>query len=406
MKKLKYLFLTLLFVFATPLCLMLTGCGPTPISDIKAVYFDSDMYDEATGYAVFELDYNVPTLLTYKINPSGWSGNVQFNAIKNGQDKAPYFDLNEATGEFTIMDKTAYQVTEVQILINVPVDGKMVQYLDTCIVKMKTYPTQIFVDENREVEKEIYLNAHGSCSLDVYGFFGYEPLRDESGKIQLDEFDKIIYTNTPIINQLSDNEYKFDLKCSDESVLEIPDPTRLTIHSLKDKIDEVIVVIKLLNSKGEPIEGFVLTYKIKIVLTASSSYATFEGYNSFILDGEGYGEEDKDKIIINLNESFGIKKIGESDYYALDFRIGGLFSNSGVSNSVFLNPEVYEIVCTSNQESYRYIDNENSVFYIRKPKNIDKLGNELQVDVSIVTSANNKDGKVYKMSFCLTFRFE
>ena len=48
MKKIKYIFFTLLLFFAAPLCLSLTGCGATPISEIKAIYFDSDIYDEKT----------------------------------------------------------------------------------------------------------------------------------------------------------------------------------------------------------------------------------------------------------------------------------------------------------------------------------------------------------------------
>ena len=370
MKKIKYIFLTLLLFFVTPLCLTLTGCGATPVSEVKAIYFDSDIYDEKTGYAVFELDCDVPTQLPYKINPSGWSGELLFNAVKNGQNKAPYFDLNEASGVFTIMDEASYQITEVQVIIYVSVKGKIVSFEDRCLVKLKKYPIQIFVNEDRDTEAQIYLNAGGAHTLHIYGNFGNGDVRE-----------------------LAESDYNFNVMSSDNSVLIVPNISRLTIKSLKNRIDEVKFTVKLLDAKGnERGENFVLIYNVKVVLPASYSVATFEGYDNFIFDG--------DTVDITIDNTFDSSLVGNSYYYDLDFDVE-LFSNNGISNEVYLDKSEYEVICTSNQERYRIIDNENMVFQVRKPQN----SNTLQVSVTIATTAINNANNVYKMSFVINFHF-
>ena len=368
MKKLKYFSLILLLIVISPLCIFLSGCGATPVNDIKAVYFDSNIYDEETGYAVFELDLNTPTTLACKTNPSGWQGTLVFNAINLNPTNAQYFDLDANSGVFTIMN-TNYQPVEVQVLIYIQTAGSVESIEDRCIVRQKVYPNAIYLNEDRDTEATLYINSLGAQTLHIFGNFG-----------------------GGVITELSETDYNFKVESSDISVITVPDSSRLKIRSLKSKIDDVDVTISLLNSKMEVIEGYVLTLHVKVVLPSSSSVATFEGYDDFIFDG--------DEITINIDDSFDTSIIGGSTYYNLKFEIE-LFSDQGISSDVYLDPEEYDITCTSNQERYRIIDNDNSIFQIRKPQNSDSL----VVEVTIATSAINNSSNVYKMSFTIIFNF-
>ena len=135
-----------------------------------------------------------------------------------------------------------------------------------------------------------------------------------------------------------------------------------------------------------------MIYNVKVVLPASYSVATFEGYDNFIFDG--------DTVDITIDNTFDSSLVGNSYYYDLDFDVE-LFSNNGISNEVYLDKSEYEVICTSNQERYRIIDNENMVFQVRKPQN----SNTLQVSVTIATTAINNANNVYKMSFVINFHF-
>ena len=76
MNKLKRILVSLCLALLLPLGLVFTGCGATPSNEVRGVFFDSDYYDEETGYAIFELDQGRPTKLEYKVNPSSWSGYI------------------------------------------------------------------------------------------------------------------------------------------------------------------------------------------------------------------------------------------------------------------------------------------------------------------------------------------
>ena len=92
MRRFKLVLAILLFALISPAFLTLVGCGATPVNDVKAVYFDSEIYD-TNGYAVFELDLYKPTILKTKINPSGWHGELIFNAINTSPTNAMNFDM-------------------------------------------------------------------------------------------------------------------------------------------------------------------------------------------------------------------------------------------------------------------------------------------------------------------------
>ena len=58
-RKIKNLFLCFLMTILLPLTMILSGCGATPKNEVLGVAFDSMIYDEETGYAVFEVDKNL-----------------------------------------------------------------------------------------------------------------------------------------------------------------------------------------------------------------------------------------------------------------------------------------------------------------------------------------------------------
>lgn len=370
MKKFKLVLAILLFAIFSPAIVMLAGCGATPINNVKAVYFDTNLYDDDTGYAVFELDLNKPTILTCKVNPSGWNGELVFNAVNLSPTNANYFDLDAHSGQFTIINEN-YQTVEVQVLINIDVAGSIRTIEDRCYVKQKIYPSQIYFSKEKYTEQTIYINSLGAHSLHVYGNFG----RGE-------------------INEISESEFNFKVISNDNSIINVPDSSRLKIYSQQSKIKEVDVEIYLLDTFGEEKgDKYHLTLHVIVVLPTSDSLATFEGYDSFIQNG--------DEIDITIDNTFDSSIIGGSTYYNLKFDFE-LFSTSGQSKQVYISSDEYTITCTSNQESYRNIDNENRIFQVRKPQN----SNNLSIDITIATSANNVDKQVYKMSFKINFHFD
>jgi len=277
-KRLSKIFMVLAITLLFPFALLLTGCGATPVNSVNAVYFESNLYDEETGYAVFEVDLNVETELTFKINPSVWEGYEPVYAVVRGGEKEENrsrFRLEY--GKITVLNPKFEEIT-VRIYVN--------EFEDTCIIRLKEYPTDIFLTDDTKVKESTdYVNAGGVYTLHVYGQYTV-PKVDEEGNVVKDGKGDIVTEN--VIRELGDDRYNFLVESSDKTVIDVLDNSRLKVCSLKHKIESATVTISLLDTTGKVRgETFVLKLKLNVVLSPNSSIVTMDGFGEFVEKGGG-----------------------------------------------------------------------------------------------------------------------
>lgn len=367
MKKANKIFLSLAFLLMLPFVMLLSGCGATPINDVRAVYFESNLYDEETGYAVFEVDLNEPTKLTFKINPSSWSGySPTYAVIKFGESEENRSRFRLEDGFVTVLNSHFEEIT-VRISVN---DRE-----DTCIVRLKQYPTEIYLTKDtRLTEFSDFINANGDYTIHVFGKFVTKNKEETIEEIR----------------ELTDDVYNFDVESSNETSIYVLNRNRLKVCTLKSRIEETVVTIKLLDTKGElKNENCVLKLKLSVVLSPSTSFVKLSCYDKFISSGDVVELKLKD---LNLDT----ETIGSSEYYKFTY-ISELFSSMGV----YISNEEYTTIVTSNQDSFIRIDNENNVIKVRQPSG----ANSFSAVITFYSSANQSSGDSYSFSFTINFTF-
>ena len=250
-----------------------------------------------------------------------------------------------------------------EIVIKIYVNGQE----DTCIVRLKEYPTDIYLtDDTMLTEKSDFINAGGVYSIHVYGNF------------------------SDGIREIGDDKYNFLVETSDPTVLDVMDNTRLKVCTLKHKIESATITIKLLDTTGKvKAERYVLTLKLTVVVSPNSSYIKLEGCDSFIEEG--------DVVNIDATENnFETEKIANSTYYHLGYTIE-LFNAAGI----YIDSDEYTVTCITTEQNFVVIDNENQILKLRRKSNT----NVLSIVVTIATSTNISTGDAYATSFTLNFTF-
>lgn len=419
-KRLSKIILFLSFVLVLPLVMTLTGCGATPVNDAKSVKFVSNLYDEETGYAVFEVDINKPTELTYKINPSSNSGYaVQIQEMEDDYENATdnhinyYMDNNNIDPEtkkvvedkplcITVFNKNFKQI-KVRIYISVS-DTDVIE--DFCLVRLKEYPSEIYLDEtpnpvlneNNEVvyDKTDYINAGGVYSIHVFGKFTENVITNT-----VDEDGNVISTVTQHseTREITDDVYRFKVESSDQTVINVLDNSRLKVCSLKNKLESAVITISMVDINGNLIaDGFVLKLHLTVVLSPKYSLLTLDGVNKFVKGNTEITNAEKDEEVhINLAESkIYSDNIHESLYYFINFDIE-LFDSS----DVYIKYDEYFISCASDAQDFVIFDNENQIIKVRKQSN----SNILKARIFITTSANAISGGSFSTSFTLVCEF-
>ena len=118
-KLLKKSLILLLLLVMIPLSSFLVACGASPGKDAKAVLFVSDKYDEVTGQAIFEVDLNVATTLTFKCNPSTSTNTVRYTIPVEGQTNS---SLNRSRFTFEkgviTVDNEDFEQIEIKVTVN------------------------------------------------------------------------------------------------------------------------------------------------------------------------------------------------------------------------------------------------------------------------------------------------
>ena len=266
-KKFKAVLMSLLLVLCMPFALILTGCGATPSNEVKGVKFVAPIYDDETGFAVFEVDINVATLLTYKFNPSTGSGYAVTYAIK----ECPAQNLSRFTLQNGVINvaSTAFEEIKIDIFAN--------GHSDTCIVRLKSYPNSMFlydvdgVSETRNLE--VSVNALGTYSISPYGRF-----LDAGGR--------------SYVKPLLEYDYTFKVETSDPTIIDVPIENRLKVNAVTNKPSSATVTVTLLNTAGQVLHT--VTIKINVVLNVEKA--------SVIVDGCGEFVDTGDEISINASD--------------------------------------------------------------------------------------------------------
>lgn len=252
-KVLKKALLIVMMLAMLPLTTLFVACGATPDDEAKAVMFTSDIYDEETGKAIFEVDLKVPTELTFKCNPSTSDDRVSYTIPVEGQINSSLnrsrFDFKN--GVITVND-SRFEPVEIKISVN--------GYTDQCIVRLKEYPVEIFASVS-----DVVINSYGSYTICAMGKF---KLSDGT------------YETRPLLEK----DYNFQVVSDDETVISVPNSSRLTVCSERKDTNFANVTVTLLDESGISKN---LSFKVKISVhqMAESGYLKIEGFDSFVEDG-------------------------------------------------------------------------------------------------------------------------
>lgn len=349
MKKLKLSLLPLALLLLLPLTTVLSGCGATPKNEALGVNFVSYDYDDSSGYAIFEVDYNTPTKLEFKVNPSTWSGYAVTYAIKecSGQNRSR-FKLQD--GIITI---ESYDFEEIKVEIFVH------GYSDVCIVRLKQYPTSIYVKNT-----DVTIAAGGSYTINPIGRF-------------VDAFGKTY--EKPLLEY----SYNFLVETEDETIINVPNKNRLKVVSVRSNNASTKVYITLLNTNGESYgEKFKLTLNFKVVENAGESRTEISGVNEFVKNG--------DKVTINASD---LTKNGE--LYVISYK-NYIFS----AQKLLIEQENVSIECTISDARYVEVDDENATMLIQKGRD-----SSLKFNVCMWSNLTTTSGTVFVSAFEITINF-
>lgn len=200
-----------------PLSFFMAACGATPSNEVRGVFFQSEKYDLNTGYAIFEVDLNVPTTLSYKVNPSTWSGyRVTYTY---GDSAANHDHYRTEDGVITVISDL-FEDTKVTIHIN--------GMTDTCIVTLKKYPDRFYVET-----KAVNLSSSGLYSIRPIGEY-----KNSDNTI------RTVY--------LTEADFTFELESSDETKVQLINQNRLDVYAVsKTSGDTAMVTVKLLDTSGK-----------------------------------------------------------------------------------------------------------------------------------------------------------
>ena len=347
-KLLKKSLIFLMLVALMPLASFLVACGATPGETINGVSFVSDMYDEETGKAIFEVDLNVDTKLPYKWNPSSAKPDAEFTIPVEGQT-----DGSKNRDRYTFIDGVinVYDKNFEQIEIRIKVSG----YTDQCIIRLKEYPESI-----RPLETSVVLNAGSSYTICAVGTF-------KTG-------------NTTEERLLSESEYNFTVVTESEPVISVPNENRLTVCSLLNKSGTTTVTVTLNDRSGKS-KGMSFKVEFTVVEAAKEMFLRFDNFSNFVEDGDTI-EVDANKLTANAQ--------GEYELHYKAFVISDL-------DTFIENVGEYRSVSSDNE--YVSFDDENQIIKIKSDYSMD-------LDVTIYTDLfRAEEGEYLTLKIKFTIKY-
>lgn len=387
----KKIFLLLSFMLILPFTILLTGCGATPARNVQSLKFVSDLYDQKTGYAIFEVDLNVETFLDYKITPSSGIASPTFSIFvynNNPDTTDENSEINRTravmyNGKFTVIDE---KFEEMVIKIEL---GELEDY---CIVRLKKYPDKIFIDRACTLtESSDYINAYGEYTLHIFGNYSSDP-------------------ENPDIRELKDTDFDFLVESNDITVINVLNSSRLKVCSIKNKIETATVTIYLLDTSGNKIENPYLSpdateeekldkkyvrvkLKLTVILPPAMAKIEIEGHSEFI--------EPDETITLKVEENdfeTELSPSGEWSYYLVDYHVE-LFTENGI----YITNKMFTTTVTTNNDKFVRVDNASQKLKFRRPTTGTSYGEP--VKITITSSANTALGESYSISFYIDFIF-
>ena len=347
MKKiLKRMLVFAMMLVMLPLSAFLVACGATPADDANAVMFDSDIYDEETGKAIFEVDLMVPTELKYKCNPSTAENKPSYTIPVEGQTNS---SLNRSRFDFKDGIITVNHAKFEPIEIKISVNG----YTDQCIVRLKEYPLEIYA-----LEDDVVINAYGSHTICAMGKF---KLADGT------------FEDRPLLEK----DFNFSVYSDNETVVSVPNHSRLAVCSERLNTNSAIVTVKLLDeSKKE--KGLSFTVKITVKEMAKDGFLLFEGFDSFVENGSDV-EVDANKMTPNANGEYEIH-----------------FKAYFISNFDTILENIGGFECFTESNEYVSFDNEAQIIKVKS--NYD--GEDV---ITVWTNLFKEDGSTLGITFNIDF---
>lgn len=341
MKKLLKNLALVVFAVMLPVVGVLTACGATPTNGANSVHFVSNTYDETTGFAVFEVDLNVPTKLEYKVNPSTWgSYDVTYTYPEDSaENKVRYTLIN---GVITVFNEDFQQIQ-----VKVHINGKT----DDCLIRLKKYPTRIFTDET-----SVKINSKGVYTITPKGEFA-------GGEIKT----------------LSEHDYNFVVTSSDETIIKVPDSTRLTVYSLRTRYAKEKVSVVLCDTTWTS-KNMSFEVEFEITPNAASGYLSVEGCSTFV--------NSDNEITINLAD------------LAVDAETG----KKRIKITMFVESSSRHYIesdsnCSTNNLKYITVSDDGSTLLIDPSLSLD-----LSVVVSSWTSVVDSEGNAFAVTFKLNLK--
>ena len=346
-KVIKKSLIFLLMLVMLPLSGLLSACGATPAEDALGVYFVSDLYDEETGKAIFEVDLKVETTLTYKCTPSTSSSAVNFTIPVEGQTNS---SLNRSKFTFDEGKITVNYADFEQIEVKITVNGQT----DQCIVRLKEYPVEIY-----PTETEVVLNSRASytiCAMGKFakadGTFEYKPLLEK--------------------------DYNFTVTSDQETVMSVPNPNRLTVCSVQSKSATANVTV-VLNDQSGVSKGMTFKVKFIIIETAKDGYLRFDNFSKFV------GNDDT--LVVDANK-LSANANGE---YELHFRA---FFISEVDTYI---ENIGSFNCKTDSSDYVTFDNEAQIIKV-------KSSIDLKLKITVWTELSKADNSILGITFNIDYK--
>ncbi len=347
MKKiLKKSLLFVLMLLMLPLSTFLVACGATPDDEAKSVIFVSDIYDEETGKAIFEVDLMVPTELTFKSNPSTFENKPSYTIPVEGQSNS---SLNRSRFDFKdgviTVNHAKFEPVEIKITLN--------GYTDQCIVRLKEYPVEIYAKTD-----EVVINAYGSYTICAMGKF---KLADGT------------FEHRPLLER----DYNFSVYSDNEIVVSVPNHSRLTVCSERLNTASANITVTLLDESKQSKN---LSFKVKVTVTemAKEGYLRIEGNDTFVENGDVVAV-DANKLTPNAQ--------GEYELHFKAFFISDL--DTWLEN-------IGEFECLTEHNDYVSFDNAAQVIKV-------KSSHDGEFIVTVWTNLFKPDGSTLGITFTIDF---
>ncbi len=325
--RLKNIFLTLIIALSLPMIMFLSACGATPSSEITGILFNPSKYD-AEGTAVFEVDLGTPTDLSYKVYPSSASGyKVYFDPIDKGTaENSLKFKFKD--GNITINSED-FEDVRYKIRIG--------EFSDTCVIKLKKYPTSISTPET-----SIVMNSDDVYDIVIKGDF-----TNTDGSVRRNV-------------SIDDSQYKFLVESSDETVISVPNENRLKFIAVrKNGTANAKVTAKLLNANGEE-TGLQVEIQVKVVQNIADCVVVMSGSEKFVRNNDKVEVDCNDLDIdggyrvINLeiypvntngelcvNENYSINITSDTDYILVSEDGKKLLINGSIASGYNLKVKIF-----------------------------------------------------------------